>query len=739
MRRWIAILFLASPSWAVAPVITQSTPIINQGTTFQFTETASEAGTWACSATNSTGGVTSCTGSITSGGLYTAPSSVTAQHVWGGVQIGPNNDVFNTRIDSMPVSSSNTLYMNTVNQGGVPNWQTVFPMNYVTSANTDSMNFYYTTGNNGTFEVPKFPNAQAENGWFDALQLLSGDHHVVMADSTTGNLSEFYQYYPNCITTAASVTGNIATLTCSKNPQANEFLVGSTVSVGGFSGSDTYFNVASTTLTSVNSTSISYKLVHANASASTNGAAGKNWSNDSTGLDNSQGGILYSSMSYLLPTKGTTDAAGMELQPLILGVQEFERAYTKGEDINHAMRLTFGVGYEASASTWPATAFAVDGGTVPFGARVRLKAGYNISGYSPQAQVLLRQLQHYGAFNTDGGQNWPMNAELTRWPKFYYDALTEVANGITASSMEFVNESGMMLSTASALTTNNREIITFTRTSDSALAITDVLLQGPALNFQNDAIYIMAGTPATQIPVLNNFGGYSCSMSPSTGTLTSGCLYTPPAVLNVSTTTTITATSLINSSMTATTTLTVFASTGIYVVPSQTSNYTDTLGNTWTARSGISNVPDNQGCCSCDNESHFSGTDVSLYECVVGISSIFGGDTQMNFYVPNGTYQVVYHYGTQDATGTQFIKYAVGSTEILSNSDPSVLAGGQYQFFTSTNTTVTNNLLQVGVYQMNQLGAPVSSLSLVRTGNSPNTLTESWSGQIKATGRITAQ
>lgn len=723
-----------SDSVLVTPVITQTTPVVNQGKTLQFTETLSEPGTWTCSGTNSTGGVTACSGSINSAtGLYTAPSSVTAQHVYGGMQVGPNNDVYNTRIDSMPVHSSNTLYMNTVNTGGTPNWNLDFPVNYVSAAGaTDTMNFLYTPANNGLFSIPSFPNAKAENGWFSALQGRSGDHHVVMVDTGAANFSEFYQLYPNCVTTAASVTGNTATLTCSANPQTNQFMVGSTITVGQFSGSDTYFNVTSASVTAITSTSISYHLSHANASASTNGSASKSQA-DTSGKLNSASGIRYSSMTYVLPNL-STDAAGMQLQPMILGLQELEHAVITNGAINHAMRNTFGIGFLASSSTWPATSFATDGSTVPFGVRLRLKAGYNTSGFSSPAQVLLKQLKQYGTFVVDGGNNWPMNAEATRWPKVYYDALTEVANAVIVSSMEFVNESSIMVSTASSLTTNNREIVKFTRTSDSSTTIVDVALQGPAVNFAKDAVYIMAGTPAQQLTVLNNYGGYTCAMSPSTGTLTSGCLYTPPATLTVATTTIVTATSIINSSASAIMTLTVFPSSGIYAIPSKTSNYTDTNGNTWVARTGISNYSDTQGCCSCDNSASFSAvTDVSLWNCAIN-NTFQGADLHMDFLVPNGAYQVVYHYGTLGALGQQFNKYSIGSTEIFPNFDPSAAAGGQFKLFTSTNTVVSNNQLQVGIWTMNDVGSAISSLSIIpSTATFTNTI-ETIRGKARFSG-----
>lgn len=710
---FIGAFFVAGSVFAAAPTITQTAPVVKQGATFQFSEGASAGGTWACSATNSTGGVTACSGSVASGtGIYTAPSSVTAQHVYGGMQIAPNNSVYNVRVDSLPVQSSSTFYMNAIGvYGGNPHWNTDFPINYVNSSVTRTMNFLYTAPNNGTYEIPAFPNAKAENGWFNALIHSDGaDHHVIMVDTTTGNLSEFYQYLPGCTVTAASVASNIATLTCSENPQSTEFLSGTTITVGSFTGADTYFNLASTSVITVTATSISYALNHANASASTLGSVSKSQA-DATGLLNSASGIIYSSMNYTLPTNNATDAAGMELQPLILNLQEVERAVATGGEINHAMRGTLALAVEASSNVWPATTYATDGGTVPFGTWFRLKATVDESTYSVIAQKLVHQLKHYGIVDIDGGNNGlPMNAEVTRWPKAYYDALAEITAANLLPRMEVIASTTMMVSATSSLTKYNREIVTFTRSTDSATASVDVALMGPAVNFEKDAINIMAGTPATLVNVLNNYGGYTCSMSPSTGTLTSGCLYTPPTNLLVATQTIVTATSLINSSATAQTTVTIFPSTGIYSIPSKTSNYVDTTGNTWLARSGISS-PDSQGCCACDNSASFSGTDASLYNCQI-INAFQGGDQHMDFYVQNGTYKVTYNYGTIDAAAVRKFKLSAGNSEIAYNLDPSATVG-QYGNYQTTSAVVTNNFLQFGIYGMNAQGAGVSSLSVV--------------------------
>ncbi len=77
------------------------------------------------------------------------------------------------------------------------------------------------------------------------------------------------------LTTAANVSGNVATLTMASNPLTAGFVNGRTIQVLNFTGSDTYFN-GTFTLTNVTSTQLVYALTHANSSASTNGGAVQN-------------------------------------------------------------------------------------------------------------------------------------------------------------------------------------------------------------------------------------------------------------------------------------------------------------------------------------------------------------------------------------------------------------------------------------------------------------------------------
>ena len=50
------------------------------------------------------------------------------------------------------------------------------------------------------------------------------------------------------------------------------------------------------------------------------------------------------------------------------------------------------------------------------GMRVRLKASFNISGFSPAMQVILRAMKKYGMIVADNGSNWYFSgAPDPRW------------------------------------------------------------------------------------------------------------------------------------------------------------------------------------------------------------------------------------------------------------------------------------------------------------------------------------
>ena len=112
--------------------------------------------------------------------------------------------------------------------------------------------------------------------------------------------------------------------------------------------------------------------------------------------------------------------------------------------ITHAIRMTAQT--TDTSYLWPARHEAgarSDPNLPPMGARFRLKASFDISGYSPQAQVVLRAMQHYGLILADNGSNWYFGGTADpAWPQSLVDELKT----IPASAFEAVDESSLMVS-----------------------------------------------------------------------------------------------------------------------------------------------------------------------------------------------------------------------------------------------------------------------------------------------------
>jgi hypothetical protein len=76
------------------------------------------------------------------------------------------------------------------------------------------------------------------------------------------------------------------------------------------------------------------------------------------------------------------------------------------------------------------------------GQRFRLKAGFDITGYSPQVQVILRAFKEYGIILADNGSSWYISgAPDPRWDN---DLLRELKD-IPGSAFEAVDVSSLMV------------------------------------------------------------------------------------------------------------------------------------------------------------------------------------------------------------------------------------------------------------------------------------------------------
>jgi hypothetical protein len=114
-------------------------------------------------------------------------------------------------------------------------------------------------------------------------------------------------------------------------------------------------------------------------------------------------------------TRGWTsaDAAGL---PIFPGLVRYEEVYVKGE-IDHAIRMT--VLHSQTAFIYPARHQAGSSSNVnypPMGLRFRMKAGYDLSRFSPPIQVICRAMKKHGLIVADNGSNWYLSgAPDPRW------------------------------------------------------------------------------------------------------------------------------------------------------------------------------------------------------------------------------------------------------------------------------------------------------------------------------------
>jgi len=609
-----------------------------------------------------------------------------------------------------------------------------FTYNYTNASTpTQALNFYYTPLNNATFEVPQWPTANIQGGWFGALALENGDHHLITIDTTNGNVGEQYQYYAQAPVTTCTVNGsNSATCTITPTNTSSGFqrmaAVGSElVELGSFTSTDTYLN-GSFTLTAATPTSITFNITHAAASTSTTGQvtaiSGGVRTCAIAGNCNSQSGDQYAYSSYTLPPNGSTTAAGNTIASTALRAEELVNACENGGSINHVLAITLANGYIANAHVWPALPSGTGGGgTTPYGLRVRLKAAFVITGFSACAQKILTALKNYGAMLTDGGLGWQINVEYGPLNTTEATALKAItAANIAVTNWEAVDVSGQMETTGSGATVNG-EVVNYT--SSTGTVTTNVALAGTAVDLPSQQIYVMAGTPAFQLTGYSAAGGITWSMSPTVGTLTSGGLYTAPASVTVGTlsSTTVTATSAVNGAVTSVMTINVCPATNCNFTQ-DTANFTDSHSVVWFGKygNGITNAPSWQGCCQ--NDASFSNiTDKQLWWNHFA-SSQTSGDLKMDFHVPNGTYTVTQNTATNAAVGAD-VRYFYGQGNLLTTVDSTSAAGGQHLPYTLTSTiVVSNGILSVynaGIGSQSSNTGDISSMSFSQNSGSLGT------------------
>ncbi|MGD0929372.1 MAG: hypothetical protein ABR902_01860 [Candidatus Korobacteraceae bacterium] len=153
----------------------------------------------------------------------------------------------------------------------------------------------------------------------------------------------------------------------------------------------------------------------------------------------------------------SADAAGL---PILPGLVRFDEVQAGA--INHAIRVTLQNSLEAF--TPPASHWAANSSNqyaAPMGMRMRLKASFDISGFSPHNQVILTALKQYGMIMADNGSSMFITGTTDmRWNNSDLGDL----HGVTASDFEVVLISPLY-TPQNVPTGSNPTINSFTATS----------------------------------------------------------------------------------------------------------------------------------------------------------------------------------------------------------------------------------------------------------------------------------
>jgi hypothetical protein len=151
------------------------------------------------------------------------------------------------------------------------------------------------------------------------------------------------------------------------------------------------------------------------------------------------GAIFDLTSNALRPNSWTSaDAAGL---PILPGLVRYDEVATG--TITHALRFT--APQTRGTYVWPARHQAsdlMDETYPPLGQRFRLKADYDVSGFSPDVQVILVALKTYGMMLADNGSSWFISGESNEgWDN---DILGELKQ-LTGDNFEAVDVSSLMV------------------------------------------------------------------------------------------------------------------------------------------------------------------------------------------------------------------------------------------------------------------------------------------------------
>jgi len=157
-----------------------------------------------------------------------------------------------------------------------------------------------------------------------------------------------------------------------------------------------------------------------------------------------EAGVHYDMNSPLYPTIGHANASRLPYLPMILRPDELESGH-----IDHMLGIVIAKDH-GSGYIWPARSGDGDGSNpdgVPMGMVFRLRADFDISGYAPSTQVVLRALQEHGAVVYDsfgpGIDGAGLLAMSNGWTGTDHVTAQRELSGVPIGAFEAVDVSGL--------------------------------------------------------------------------------------------------------------------------------------------------------------------------------------------------------------------------------------------------------------------------------------------------------
>jgi hypothetical protein len=597
-------------------------------------------------------------GSIASNGasaVYTPPASVAAQNTRAGCMVLPNDSVFNTRIDSLPVNSNSATWMNSF----------INPIVFLISWGTNIVDntlpvtalfFHYTPNYNGNFQIAAMPNRKRETGSLTVDG--NNDHHLV---SVNRQSCQFYETYQDSMPYPPSV--------CAGCNAASGYQYSSTSYTQPTQGTTDAAGLPLAPLTlhlsELKAGSIKHAMRFTLCTGCINSAyylwpaTAGNGSNSPNAPPLGARFRLKASLvpSGLLSLNLTSSGSGYTSSPAVT-VTGCRTAPVITAMVSGGSISSFAVNNPGSGCSQPTVTIGGPGTGATATATV----------FSPTAQVIVTALQQYGMILSDNGGSGQIevDTDVFQDPKSA-NALWEVGNAkLGASYFEVVDESSLMISASSHRVNPANGYVT--PASYASVIATDS--QGNTTAVPVAIQPVIVGVPYTSMTIQAGMSGYQLQswVNNSTnqnviwtltgpGTVTAGGLYTPPASVASQLSATLTATSSADPN----------ASTNVYmnIIPAGANpsnsiridvgntwgNYTDSHGNVW--------LPDTlgfeSGGYSLQNDNYptngwGNAVDQGLFQTfyyTYGDDILYGP-----FIVPNGNYKVGFGFGEGGCIGT---------------------------------------------------------------------------------------